>query len=301
MDPWYNMNRIEQIIGRAVRNFSHKDLPFEKRNVQIFMYGTILGDNKEEAADLYVFRVAELKAVQTGNVTRLLKETAVDCIINHDQTNFTQEIMSKYLKEEITQELSTGLIIHDFKIGDAPFSPACDYMPTCNYLCRPTKEIDESNLNEDTYNDSFIKMNSEKINQKIRLLMKEAFFYKKEMLIELINIPKKYPLVQIYAALTTLIDDNNEIIVDKYGRNGRLVNIGDYYLFQPVELLDKNISIYERSVPIDYKHNMIRFDLNPKIGSKLDIQNYKKNELPDKTISCFLFYFSICFYCFVTV
>jgi hypothetical protein len=27
LEPWYNMNRIEQIIGRAVRNFSHKDLP----------------------------------------------------------------------------------------------------------------------------------------------------------------------------------------------------------------------------------------------------------------------------------
>ena len=264
LEPWYNMNRIEQIIGRGVRNFSHKDLPFEKRNVQIFMYGTILGDNKEEAADLYVFRVAELKATQTGNVTRLLKETAVDCIINHGQTNFTQETISKYLNEDITQELSTGLIIHDFKIGDAPFSPACDYMPTCNYVCRPTKDIDENNLNEDTYNDTFIKMNSEKINQKIRLLMKEGFFYKKETLIDLINIPKKYPLVQIYAALTMLIDDNNEFIVDKYGRNGRLVNIGDYYLFQPIELLDKNISIYERSVPIDYKHSMISFDLKTK-------------------------------------
>jgi hypothetical protein len=271
LEPWYNMNRIEQIIGRGVRNFSHKDLPFEKRNVQIFMYGTILGDNKEEAADLYVFRVAELKATQTGNVTRLLKETAVDCIINYGQTNFTQETMSKYLNEEITQQLSTGLIIHDFKIGDAPFSPACDYMPTCNYVCRPTKEIDEQNLNEDTYNDTFIKMNSEKINQKIRVLMKEGFFYKKETLIELINIPKKYPLVQIYAALTMLIDDNNEFIVDKYGRNGRVVNIGDYYLFQPIELLDKNISIYERSVPIDYKHTMISFDLKPKIGkSRVD-------------------------------
>jgi hypothetical protein len=271
LEPWYNMNRIEQIIGRGVRNFSHKDLPFEKRNVQIFMYGTILGDNKEEAADLYVFRVAELKATQTGNVTRLLKETAVDCIINHGQTNFTQETMSKYLNEEITQKLSTGLIIHDFKIGDAPFSPACDYMPTCNYVCRPTKDIDENNLNEDTYNDTFIKMNSEKINQKIRLLMKEGFFYNKETLIDLINIPKKYPLVQIYAALTMLIDDNNEFIVDKYGRNGRLVNIGEYYLFQPIELLDKNISIYERSVPIDYKHSMISFDLKPKIGkSRVD-------------------------------
>jgi hypothetical protein len=271
LEPWYNMNRIEQIIGRGVRNFSHKDLPFEKRNVQIFMYGTILGDNKEEAADLYVFRVAELKATQTGNVTRLLKETAVDCIINHGQTNFTQETMSKYLNEEITQQLSTGLIIHDFKIGDAPFSPACDYMPTCNYVCRPTKDIDENTLNEDTYNDTFIKMNSEKINQKIRLLMKEGFFYNKETLIDLINIPKKYPLVQIYAALTMLIDDNNEFIVDKYGRNGRLVNIGEYYLFQPIELLDKNISIYERSVPIDYKHSMISFDLKPKIGkSRVD-------------------------------
>jgi hypothetical protein len=292
------MNRIEQIIGRAVRNFSHKDLPFEKRNVQIFMYGTILGDNKEEAADLYVFRVAELKAIQIGNVTRLLKETAVDCIINHDQTNFTQEIMSKYLHEEITQELSNGLVIHNFKIGDAPFSPACDYMPTCNYLCIPTKKINESELNQDTYNDSFIKINSEKIKQKIRLLMKEAFFYKKDKLIELINIPKKYPLVQIYASLTMLIDDNSEFIVDKYGRNGRLVNIAEYYLFQPIELLDKNISIYDRSVPIDYKHSMIRFDMKPKTpirdnnikSNKLiidnDEDNMKNNENKDNKNTC---------------
>ena len=100
--------------------------------------------------------------------------------------------------------------------------------------------------------------------------MKEGFFYKKETLIELINIPKKYPLVQIYAALTMLIDDNNEFIVDKYGRNGRLVNIGDYYLFQPIELLDKNISIYERSVPIDYKRSMISFDINPQKNIQLD-------------------------------
>ena len=122
LDPWYNMNRIEQIIGRGVRNFSHKDLPFEKRNVQIFMYGTILGENKEEAADLYVYRVAEYKAIQIGEVSRLLKETAVDCLINHDQTNFSQEIMQGKLETEITQELSTGLVIHDFKIGDMPFS-----------------------------------------------------------------------------------------------------------------------------------------------------------------------------------
>ena len=198
LEPWYNMNRIEQIIGRAVRNFSHKDLPFEKRNVEIFMYGTILGNNKEEAADLYVYRVAEYKAIQIGKVTRVLKETAVDCIINHEQTNFTQENISKQLKEPIKQILSNGMELNSFKIGDAPFSPACDYMAECNYDCRPDKDIDIKDLNKDTYNENFIVVNSEKILQRIRMLMKESYFYKKDVLIRSIRTPKEYPYVQIY-------------------------------------------------------------------------------------------------------
>ena len=265
LDPWYNTNRAEQVIGRAVRNLSHKDLPFEKRNVEIFMYGSILGDNKEEAADLYVYRVAEFKAVQIGKVTRVLKETAVDCIINHDQTGFTQKTMSTFLKESITQELSTGLVLKDFKVGDAPFSPACDYMAECNYDCRPDKTIEEGDLNEDTYSEAFIVMNFEKILQRIRMLMKESFFYKKDVLLRKIRTPKEYPYIQIYAALTKLIDDENEFISDKYGRNGRLVNIGEYYLFQPVELRNKNASIFDRSVPIDYKHSMINFEIKQNI------------------------------------
>ena len=265
LEPWYNMNRIEQIIGRGVRNFSHKDLPFEKRNVEIFMYGTILGDNKEEAADLYVYRVAEYKAIQIGKVSRVLKETAVDCIINHDQTNFTQEIMNASLKEPITQILSNGEVLNDFKIGDAPFSPACDYMADCNYNCRPNKEIMDKELNEDTYSEKFIFMNSEKIMQRIRMLMRENFFYKKDNLIQLIRTPKEYPYVQIFAALTQLIEDENEFIVDKYGRDGRLINIGEYYLFQPIELSDKNLSLFDRSVPIDYKHEMVKFNIKQNI------------------------------------
>ncbi len=265
LEPWYNMNRIEQIIGRAVRNFSHKDLPFEKRNVEIYMHGTILDKNTEEAADLYVYRVAEYKAIQIGKVTRVLKETAVDCIINHDQTKFTQDIMKANLKESIKQELSSGKILNNFKVGDAPFSPSCDYMATCNYNCRPNAEIDESKLNEDTYDEHFIVMNSEKILQRIRMLFKESFFYKKDTLLRSIRTPKEYPYVQIYSALTQLIEDENEFIVDKYGRNGRLINIGDYYLFQPIELKDKHISIFDRSVPLDYKHEMVNFELKQNI------------------------------------
>lgn len=279
LEPWYNMNRIEQIIGRGVRSFSHKDLPFEKRNVQIFMHGTILGENKEESADLYVYRVAEYKAIQIGKVARVLKETAVDCIINHGQTNFTQENISKTLKEPIKQILSDGNELNNFKIGDAPFSPACDYMAECNYDCRPDKDIDHDDLNNDTYNEKFIVVNSEKILQRIRMLMKEGFFYKKDVLIRSIRTPKEYPYVQIYSALTQLIEDKNEFITDKYGRNGRLINIGEYYLFQPLELRDKNSSIFDRSVPIDYKHEMIKFDIKQNIPKPIVEERNQDNSI----------------------
>jgi len=272
IDPWYNMNRIEQIVGRGVRNFSHKDLDFEERNVLIFIYGTILKNNEEEAADLYVYRVAEYKAVQMGRVSRLLKETSVDCIINHDQSNFTQENIEKETTKKVKQILSNGAVIDDFKVGDIPYSAACDYMADCEYKCQPEKEIDfddSSKTKADTYNEAFIMMNSEKILQKIRKLFSDKldgkFFFKKSDLMQKINTPKPYPMVQIYAALTQLIEDANEPIMDRYGRTGHLINVGEYYLFQPSELNNPHATIYERSVPLDFKHRMVKFDIKSNI------------------------------------
>ena len=263
LDPWYNMNRIEQVIGRGVRNLSHKDIEFEKRNVCIFLHA-VLFDDSIESADLYIYRVAEYKAIQIGKITRLLKETAIDCIINHEQTNFTQQNIKANMHSNITQIVSSGKTISDFRIGDAPFSHFCDYMASCNYNCRPNKEISDEEVNEDTYDESFIHINSEKIIKRIRMLFKEAFFYKKDNLIASIRAVKPYSYVQIYSALTNLIEDENEFITDKYDRNGKLVNIGDYYLFQPVEITDKNISIYQRTTPLDFKMDSIVIELDKK-------------------------------------
>ena len=65
LEPWWNMNRIEQIIGRAVRTCSHKALPFTERNVEIYLHGSILEDEQKEAVDIYVYRLAELKALKS--------------------------------------------------------------------------------------------------------------------------------------------------------------------------------------------------------------------------------------------
>ena len=58
------MNRIEQILGRGVRTKSHCQLPFKDRNVEIYLHATLL-DNDQEAVDLYLYRLSELKAMQT--------------------------------------------------------------------------------------------------------------------------------------------------------------------------------------------------------------------------------------------
>jgi hypothetical protein len=260
MDPWYNMNRIEQIIGRAVRSFSHKDLPFEKRNVEIFMHATQLKDEQIESADLYIYRMAEYKAIQIGKITRILKETSVDCLLNQGQTNFTQENFAEFLNKKIKQKLSNGTVIDDFPVGDVPYTIACDYMDNCQYKCRPFKKITEEDINEDTYNSTFLMINSDKIKERVRQLFKERFFYNKTDLISGINLQHKYSISQIYATLTEMIQDDNEL-VDKYGRAGYLINIDEYYLFQPMEINNERIGIFERSVPIDYKHSKIHFEL----------------------------------------
>ena len=266
LEPWYNMNRLEQIIGRGVRNFSHKDLPFEERNVEIFLYGTILENAQQEAADLYIYRNAELKAVKIGKVTRLLKQTAVDCIINHDQTQLTIDNFDELEDNHgLKQILSNHVKLDNFQIGDMDNSSTCDYMK-CEFDCLPNIELHDSVVNVNTYNEKFMLINSDKIIQKIKNLFKMRYFYKKKELLQLINIPKPYPMSQIYASLTQIITDNTEYLYDKYDRTGYLVNIGEYYLFQPSELTYKNISIFDRSVPINYKHDKINFKIKTDIA-----------------------------------
>jgi hypothetical protein len=258
LDPWYNMNRIEQIIGRAVRTCSHKDLPFAKRNVELYLYGSLLREEREEAVDLYVYRLAELKAVQIGNVSRIIKEVAVDCILNYQQANFSVENMQQTVKLALA---SGGTL--EYAVGDKPYSMTCDYMKKCSYTCKPAKDISLTNdINNATYGESFIMMNNDKIIYKIKQLMKERFFYRKPLLVAMLNAVKTYPEVQINAALNQLVEEKNEYISDKYGRLGNLVNIGDLYLFQPLELNNPHIGLLERSMPVEFKHEAVSIDLD---------------------------------------
>ncbi len=83
LDPWHNINLLEQTIGRVIRRQSHHHLPPEKRNVVVYMYSTVMsGDKKNmESIDMRVYRICEKKALLSLDVLNILKRNAVDCNI----------------------------------------------------------------------------------------------------------------------------------------------------------------------------------------------------------------------------
>jgi hypothetical protein len=123
----------------------------------------------------------------------------------------------------------------------------------CDFVCSPNTTIEPTDINQTTYGEHFVKMNYNTIAKRIRDVFREQTFFKRDQLIASIQIMKIYPQEQIDYVLSMFVENTHNYIVDKYGRNGYLVNNGDYYGFQPIEITNENASIYDRSVPVDYK------------------------------------------------
>jgi hypothetical protein len=257
LEPWYNLNTLDQTIGRAIRNQSHCALPFNNRNCQIFLYGShFLNHSDVEPIDLYMYRYAEHNAELIGNVLRVLKENSIDCLINQGQNYKTNK--------EVEQIISSGELVN-YKLQSKDYSLICDLMK-CDFKCNLLSSYHPSKINKNSYNYNFMVMNIDKIKQRINQLFKEQYVYKKNNLIQKINAVRNYDNNQIMNALNTLIHDKNEYIEDMLGNIGKLVNKGEYYMFQPIDLVDnENITTMQRKTPIPFSHDKISFSLPKKI------------------------------------
>jgi hypothetical protein len=102
MEPYWHPVRTEQVIGRARRICSHKDLPRALQTVEVFVYLMVFSDaqlKSDEAIELkrkdlskaipkvpitsdqYLFEISEIKANLTAQLTDAVKESAFDCYI----------------------------------------------------------------------------------------------------------------------------------------------------------------------------------------------------------------------------
>ena len=238
MEPWYNLNRIEQIIGRARRNCSHSELPLSERNFMLFLYTSVLKDNDRESLDSLLYRMAEKKSIKIGKVSRILKSVSVDCLLNVEQQNFAK------MKETLPLVLSNGQkIIYDVK--DKPFSSLCDYSEDCEYQCiNQVLPTDQEDLLTYSYKDT----QNNKMEDKIKELFAKKHVYTKEELLQKV----KGSLEVVLRTMTDMIEQKIPVS-DKYSKIGYLVQIADLYLFQPMELSDPRTMIYDRQRPIPLK------------------------------------------------
>lgn len=112
MEPYWNPGRIEQVIGRAIRVNSHKDLPEDERDVTVKLYMSVFsadqltdqegpnitlirrndmetkryeGDEPRETfmtSDEFLYEVAFRKGRIIKSIYTILKQAAVDCEIH---------------------------------------------------------------------------------------------------------------------------------------------------------------------------------------------------------------------------
>ena len=83
LEPYWNMKRIEQIIGRGVRYCSHKHLPENTRNVKVYIYlATYKGSGN--TIDMYIQKMALGKDKLISKFEMAIKESAIDCSLFHN-------------------------------------------------------------------------------------------------------------------------------------------------------------------------------------------------------------------------
>ena len=99
VEPYWNMIRINQVIGRAARTGSHLALPAKERNIDVYRYLCKFSDEQMKerkiqrmdfgkTTDEIINQGAERKAKITNEILNLLKSSAVDCFLhkkNHEK------------------------------------------------------------------------------------------------------------------------------------------------------------------------------------------------------------------------
>lgn len=96
MEPYWTEVRIQQVIGRGIRQCSHKDLPMEERVVDIYRYKVIkpaeldVNDTVRITTDEYIENQAKAKANLNESFLSAMKEAAVDCELFEAHNMMTQ-------------------------------------------------------------------------------------------------------------------------------------------------------------------------------------------------------------------
>ncbi len=272
MDVYYNLGKVHQVIGRALRECKHYKITNDENRypkVRIYRYVVTLEGSQELTTEEQMYKKAEQKYLLIKDTERALKEVAFDCPINYHGNIFPEEI-DKYANCIGADEL-VNMTPEQRKA--AQICPSqCDYKK-CTFKCFDDK------LNLKYYDSSkkiYRKITKEKLDYSTftNVLARNEINYAKEKIKELYRFRYVYTLSEcvakikksytgekkdlfedffVFKALDELIpisenDFNNysDTIYDKFNIPGYLVYRNKYYIFQPFDQ-NEDVPMYYRS------------------------------------------------------
>ena len=243
-DSWFHLNKMEQVLGRGIRTCSHSMLPKDQRNCTIHLLVNTFGEGQDtETADLYMYRAAMGKAIQTGHVTRVLKRYALDCNLNREAILVTGLATERHVDAQ-------GVVREEVNINDTPFTNLCDWIDTCDYTCATPLDISVDGNDLATYDEFAVRWRESELKGVIRKLFqtREQPVFQLEEILEMMSA---VPPRAIQGLLAEIV--GNQSFRLRVGRtDGYIIYRNGYYLFQPDYLSDIRapLSLRVAEVPV---------------------------------------------------
>ena len=267
-DSWFHLNKMEQVLGRGIRTCSHvhPSIPLEKRNCTVYLMVNSLNESRE-SADLYMYRIGMIKALQIGRISRVIKRYALDCNLNIGGNIILN--MKDRLQINAQNDPPEGRLTD---INDKNYTNLCDWTE-CIYKCADPVEIDVKSTSSLTYDEYSSRWRESQVKRAIK-----GIFEKKQIpFLELEDIQGLLPEVPGEALFSILYDivNNKSFRLNVKNKEGYLIYRNGFYLFQPFSLEDLEIPLALRITNYPVKTDTY-------IPSKEDVITEKVELKPDE-------------------
>ncbi len=255
LDTWFHLNKLEQILGRGIRNKSHIALPRKKRNVTVYLLtnkfpkDSVFGDR--ETTDMFFYRYALNKAFRMGVINRFIKQNALDCNLNYEAVVIT----GIQQKRDQTDSQRNELVGKDaVDLNDQPFTSICDWQDeeNCKLKCAtPVDLMDPRKSDTMTYDDYGSRYKTTQLRERFRKIFMQQPFYTYSDLRKLFGDIPEIALVNLLSEIV----NNRDFLFGTPAHQGYITFRNGYYLFQPIRLVDVNIPMAIRAAEYPVKRD----------------------------------------------
>jgi hypothetical protein len=135
LEPWYNMKKTDQIIGRGVRYKSHELLEKEKQNIGVYLHVNTT-KSEIESVDYRRYRVALRKLEKIAQIEKIMQENAIDCHFqDHSLVSLKSEIIDAHGKQRtVLTEYNNIACVNKVKVPDLKLDQLNEKMITFDLI-----------------------------------------------------------------------------------------------------------------------------------------------------------------------